>query len=225
MYDEDYARFKRHTLNLEHFSADEKPWALAPPPPFFSHTQMTESVLKHIFFHADYRLKLRRVSPRSQPFLEKMRDAAEQALEKPSVEEKTKLAAWNETLHSFTFLRREPSFHEKEAYQALQKVMIFQYLADYGDYLSEECAAFRDAALRKKDQLSGTELLMCGKTWQMVQKQIEGEKVALEEWETWSKSRNTWNRSDTPTISVISRSRKTLSPLGPGKIECGSHLR
>ena len=53
--------------------------------------------------------------------------------------------------------------------------------------------------------MGGTEVQMGGKTWQMVQKQIEKEKVALEKWETWSKSRNTWDHPDIPTLSIIKR--------------------
>ena len=60
---------------------------------------------------------------------------------------KIKLAAWSCTLHSGTVLKKEPSFEEKEAYEALQDLTIFRYLAHYGDYLSEECLTLREQAM------------------------------------------------------------------------------
>lgn len=204
LYDDDYKRYARHTFHPGQENEETKPWALDPPPPVSDPSQLDEKIVQHIYFYSHYRLKLRRVSPRSLPFLEKFRDAAERAMEKPTEELKIKLAAWNETLHSATILRREPSFQNKEAYKALKEITIYRYLADYGDYLAEESAAIREAALKKRAQLEGIEqVLVSGKTWQSVQQETEKEESAIAHSKSLREERRTWGHPDTPTITSI----------------------
>ena len=134
-----------------------------------------------MFDYSKWRLKLRRVSPRSEPFLRKYREAAEEAIKAPTVELKMKLAAWNEALHSGVTLRREPTFEEKEAYEALETVTMYRYFADYGDYLGEHCHALRERATRIKEGAPKVEGIMQG-TWQSIQKDLEKEDESVEKW-------------------------------------------
>ena len=50
---------------------------------------MLDDTIRHMYDYTNWRLKLRRISPRSLPFLETLRDTAQKAIESPTVELKT----------------------------------------------------------------------------------------------------------------------------------------
>ena len=94
-----------------------------------------------MYNYANWRLKLRRFSPRSEPFSEKYRDTAKEILNTTKPEDeyklKIKLAAWNYTLHSTTILRKEPTFQDQDVCKALKEVSMYRYLSEYEDYLGK----------------------------------------------------------------------------------------
>ena len=95
----------------------------------------TEPIVQHMYDYAHYRLKMRRVSPRTEPFLEKYRDTAKLILDNPlDLSTNTmlmiKLAAFNQVLHSKTILMKEPSIQEREGYQALKELVALRFLAE-----------------------------------------------------------------------------------------------
>ena len=108
-----------------------------------------------------------------------MRDTAQKAMESPTVELKTQLAAWNQTLHSSAMLRKEPSFAEKEGYQALIDLTTHRLLADYGDYLGEHCPELRRKATVLKQIIPEISMFIEGKNWTEVQEILEDEEYHL----------------------------------------------
>ncbi|CAF9925500.1 MAG: hypothetical protein HETSPECPRED_005854 [Heterodermia speciosa] len=145
LYDEPYKNYVKATFHP--IERAPRPWALDAPPPIFDHEALTSEIIEHIYHYSNWRLKCRRVSPRSKPFLEKFKETAKETITAPTDMLKIKLAAWNYTLRSGTILKKEPSFEEKEAFEALQDLTIFRYSAHYGDYLSEECLTLREQAM------------------------------------------------------------------------------
>ena len=143
--------------------------------------------MQHMYDYAHYRLKTRRVSPRTEPFLQRYRDTAMLLLDNSpdsTTDEilKIKLAAFNEILHSRTILMKEPSIQEREGCKALKDIVIFRYLAEYGEYLDEHGKEFRTAAMLKKDRLKNIEEFSNGQTWQMVQDNMDAERSDYDEW-------------------------------------------
>ena len=152
-----------------------------------ANSDSTGPVVQHMYDYAHYRLKTRRVSPRTEPFLQRYRDTARLILDNsPNSTNnevlKIKLAAFNEILHSRTILLKEPSMQEREGYKALKDIVIFRYLAEYGEYLDEHCKEFRMAAMVKKDRLKNIEEFSNGQTWQMVQDNMDAERSDYDEW-------------------------------------------
>ncbi|KAG7004540.1 hypothetical protein G7Y79_00024g054900 [Physcia stellaris] len=202
LYDHDYSDYARATFHSE--KRTQKPWTLDPPPPLFDHREWTDDIIRHMYDYSKWRLKLRRVSPRSLPFLETLRDTAQKALETPTVELKIQLAAWNHTLHSGTMLRKEPSFAEKEGYKAIVELTIYRYLSDYGDYLGEHCVELRKKATALKNNIPEVSLFIEGKNWTDVQQVLDNEEHQMKEWQInrYNPSK-TYNYPDIPMTSAI----------------------
>ena len=100
-------------------------------------------------------------------------------MESPTMELKTQLAAGNQTLHSGSMLRKEPSFAEKEGYQALIDLTTHRLLADYGDYLGEHCPNLRRKATALKQRSPKISLFIGGKNWTEVQQVLEDEEYEM----------------------------------------------
>lgn len=139
---------------------------------------MIDETIRQMYDYTNWRLKLRGVSPRSLPFLETLRDTAQKAIKAPTVELKTQLAAWNHTLHSGAMLRKEPSFAEKEGYEALKELTIQRYLADYGDYLGGHCLQLRQQATAMKTKIPEVSMFIEGKNWTDVQQVLRDDEIA-----------------------------------------------
>ena len=214
MYDEDYQAYSRAHFDTE--QRMHRPWTLEPPEQILEHTKLTGMfdlaffvaiysadvvlgtlkltvistgpIVQHMYDYAHYRLKMRRVSPRTSPFLQRYRDTARLLLDNSpdsTVTEilKIKLAAFNELLHRRTILMKEPSIQEQEGYKALKDIVIYRYLAEYEDYLGDHCKELKTAAMVKKDRLKNIKGgFSNGQTWQMLQDKMNAEKSAYDEW-------------------------------------------
>ncbi|KAL8823768.1 MAG: hypothetical protein Q9191_005565 [Dirinaria sp. TL-2023a] len=145
--------------------------------------------IRHMFDYAHWRLKLERVFPRSLAFLKEYQNTAKKILDGPADETaqelKIKLAGWTKTLHSVVILQQEPASSERErATKPSEISRPFRYLADYGDYLGEQCKAFRNAAVEKKDKFYDVDEFCKGKTWQTVQDQLHIEEEQYQFWKS-----------------------------------------
>lgn len=112
--------------------------------------------------------------------MKKYKEIASKCIEEPSKENKTRLSTLNEVLHSKRVLLTDPKIRDIDGQQAIIQLMMLKYLANYGDYLAEQCARFREDALRKG--LEGALLFKCGNSWTEVQTRIADEDMELRMW-------------------------------------------
>lgn len=179
IYDEDYTKYIHECLRPgEHLTS---PWTLPAPRLPDNPNDWTEKAIANAYFYAQYRLKSRTVTPRTQVFLEQYREVADAAIKEPSYARKSVLTALTKTLNSKVILSREASFNEIRGQVALKNVVFMRYLACYEDYLGAQFRRFRDAAISE-----GVEdvKLFTGdaKNWTAVHSSLEKEEKAHNAW-------------------------------------------
>ena len=119
---------------------------------------------------------------RTAAFLEQYKLVAGQNVNSPYHDNYVRLAALNETLHSKAFLNQETDSRKNELLEAVEALKKMRYLANYGDYVKEECLQFRIAAKDNKAILKGAHYFIEGTTWNAVQKEMDCEKAELDRW-------------------------------------------
>lgn len=179
LYDDDYREFVREMCPSD-VSRNEH-WNLGPPANITNPEDLTVETIKHAYFYAHYRVKFRKVTPRSIAFLEQYRDTAKAAMAKPTKEAKIELATLNKILHSKVILYKEPTLKEKEGQEAIRKLVEMRYLADYGDYMAEQCKQFREEALKKNIEGSGS-FTGRNENWMTIQERMEKEEADYKVW-------------------------------------------
>ena len=179
LYDSDYKEFVREMCPSD--IPRSEPWNLGPPANITTPEEFTDETIRHAYFYAHYRVKFRKVSPRSIASLEQYRDTAKAAMAKPTKEARIELATLNRILHSKVILYKEPTLKEKEAQEAIRKLVEMRYLADYGDYMAEQCKRFREEALEKNVAGSG---FFTGRSenWMTVQERMQQEETSYRNW-------------------------------------------
>lgn len=90
-----------------------------------------------------------------------------------------RLATLTEVLNK-TILPKEPNPLELEAQEAIKQLMKLKYLANYGDYMAENCKRFRQVALTKKTP--GVNSFCQGLSWKVVQETLDKESKAPKNW-------------------------------------------
>ncbi len=158
-----------------------EPWNLEMPANVTKAEELSDELIRHAYFYSHYRVKFRKVTPRSIAFLELYRDTAKAAMEKPTKELKIELATLNKILHSKVILYKEPSLIEKEGQEAIRKLVEMRYLADYGDYMAEQCQKFREGAL-EKNIVASKYFTGFGQDWTTIQEEIQKEETDLQDW-------------------------------------------
>ena len=182
----------------------KEPWEIPVPENVTSPDAMTDTMIRQAFFYAQYRVRYRKVTPRTIVFLEKYRDAAAAAMEAPSRDKKIELATLNTILHSKVILYKQPSKEELEGQAAVKKLIQLRYYADYGDYMAEYCKSFRDGAVEQK--IEGLQYFAgSGENWTVVQKRIEKEERMYKEWSDQGKPGGVVGFPDRPTIHAIDK--------------------
>ncbi|KAK3176585.1 hypothetical protein OEA41_007908 [Lepraria neglecta] len=203
VYDDTYKQCIREAFATD--GPKKEPWEI--PDNVTSPDAITDTMIRNAFFYAHYRVKYRKVTPRSLEFLEKYRETAAAAMKAPSTDKKIKLAALNEILHSKVILFKQPSKEELEGQAAVKELIQFRYYADYGDYMAENCKRFRDAAMERK-----VEGFQCftgsGENWTVIQKRIEREDERYKEWSDQGKPGGV--APEQPTIDAIEKACNEL---------------
>ena len=168
----------------ENFATDgpkKDPWEIPVPDNVTTPDAMTDTMIRHAFSYANYRVKYRKATPRTLEFLEKYRDTAAAAMKAPSRDKKIELATLNTILHSKVILYRQPSKEELEGQAAIKKLIQLRYYADYGDYVAENCKRFRDGAREQK--IEGSQNFTgSGENWTVIQRRMEEEDRKYKEW-------------------------------------------
>ena len=158
-------------------------------------TRTAEKAINHAYHYAYYRLKLRKVTPISEAFFVKYQETAQTYRKNPSLVNRTKLATLTDVLNSKVILHKFPSVTEKDSFDALKELVIMRYLADYGDYLSEECWNLRETCVAKLDSRDS----ILSKNWTVVQKAIDQENQQPDDW----RAHKIGSRPKTNTLSAI----------------------
>ena len=100
---------------------------------------------------------------------------------KPTKEARIQLVTLNKILHAKVILQEEPTSKEKEGQEAIRKLVEMRYLADYGDYMAEQCKRFREEALKKNNAGSGS-FTGCNENWTTIQERMEQEENSYRVW-------------------------------------------
>lgn len=179
IYDDDYKKYIHESFRPG--QELKSPWTLSAPTTVSDPKTLDIATIKQSYFYAHYRLKLRRVSPRTEAFLQQYRNVAASAMNDPSLERKSVLAALTQTLNSKVILLKEPTLKELQGQVALKNLVIQRYWANYGHYVGEQCKRFRDSAIAK--EVEGVKLFTGdGKDWTVVQDQLEREDKKYKIW-------------------------------------------
>ena len=167
LYDNIYKEFIVKVFTSDGEKKDS--WEIPTPENITDPDALTANMIKHAFFYAHYRVKYRKVTPRSVAFLKKYRDTAEAAMKTPSRDKEVELITLNQILHSEVTLLKQPNEAEIKGQAAMKELIQLRYCTDYGDHMAENCKRFRDKALEQKiegiDYFTGSE-----QTWTAVQK-------------------------------------------------------
>ena len=147
----------------------------------------TEDLAKHAYWYAHWQIRLRRVSGRTAALLQQYKVAAQESIHSPGNDTYLRLATLNETLHSKAFLNRDQDDRMDQLLEAVEALERMRYLANYGDYVKEECLHFRIAAKEKKAFIKGAEYFVEGTTWTAVQRRMDEEQGNLDHWFRQSK--------------------------------------
>jgi len=159
----------------------ESPWILPAPQILNEPDQWGENAIKSALFYAHCRLKSRKVTPRTEAFLQQYQEIANAALNDPTLAKRSVLAEFTKTLRSKVILQKDASLRDIQGQVILKKLVVMRYLADYGDYLSEQCKRFRDAAAEEK--IDGYEHFTGdGKSWTTVQNNLNNEEKLYNLW-------------------------------------------
>ena len=200
LYDDTYKKCIHEAFATD--GPKKEPWEIPVPDNVTSPDAITDTMIRNSFFYAHYRVKYRKVTPRSLAFLEKYRDTAAAAMKAPSRDKKIELATLNRILHSKVILFKQPSKEELEGQAAVKELIQFRYYADYGDYMAETCKRFRDGAIERK--IEGHQYFTGrGENWTVIQKRMDREDQRYEEWCDQGKPRGA--APGQPTIDAIEK--------------------
>ena len=202
LYDDTYKQGIREAFATD--GPKKEPWEIPVPDNVTSPDAMTDTMIRHAFFYAQYRVRYRKVTPRTTAFLEKYRDTAAAAMKAPSRDKKIELATLNTILHSKAFLYKQPSKEELEGQAAIKELVQLRYYADYGDYVAENCKRFRDKATEQK--IEGLQYFTgSGQNWTVIQERIHEEEKMYKEWCDQGRPGGAVASPDLPTINAIAK--------------------
>ncbi|KAL8675928.1 MAG: hypothetical protein Q9186_007493 [Xanthomendoza sp. 1 TL-2023] len=173
LYDSDYQQYTRDCFKAGIIPSTE-PWTIVPAKPIDNLEQAIQA-----YYYAKYRLKLRKVSPRSKGLLPIYQQSLQSMIRDPSNRLKKVIAnSHNKVLHSTAFLYKDPLCTQEDHIQAVEQLARLRYYADYGDYIAVHCNGFRQVAETQVEYAN----MLIGKDWDTVRRLLTREEEIDRKW-------------------------------------------
>ncbi|KAL8752705.1 MAG: hypothetical protein Q9184_005651 [Pyrenodesmia sp. 2 TL-2023] len=191
LYDKDYQKYLQSDFVGE--SVSKALWSITPAKVLDTVEKVKEAVT-----YAEYRVKHRKVTPRTKAFLEHYQTTLAALLDDKCPRREGQVEALNDFFHSKAILHTELQPEQQVEMSAVAQLARLRYYADYGDYAAAECLHFREKCGEKN--VEGLEQLT-GRNWSEVEAELKAED---EEYQKWLAKGPRGQSPPTPMTTIIS---------------------